>query len=59
VDAYDVELRGVTKRFDDVVAPMNNEPTARKMDTDLEDALGKGAEIVVGGSRDEGRPTEL
>jgi succinate-semialdehyde dehydrogenase/glutarate-semialdehyde dehydrogenase len=38
---------------------MNNEPTAQKMDRHLEDALDKGAEIVVGGSRDEGRPTEL
>ena len=47
--------------FDDatLVGPMNNEPTARKMDAHLEDALAKGAEIVVGGSRDGGRPTDL
>src|ERR687888_2244921 len=47
--------------FDDdtLVGPMNNEPTAQKMDRHLEDALGKGAEIVVGGSREDGRPTEL
>lgn len=47
--------------FDDgtLVGPMNNEPTARKMDTHLEDAVAKGAEIVVGGSRDAGRPTDL
>jgi succinate-semialdehyde dehydrogenase/glutarate-semialdehyde dehydrogenase len=47
--------------FDDstLVGPMNNEPTARKMDTHLEDALEKGAEIVVGGSRDSDRPTDL
>jgi acyl-CoA reductase-like NAD-dependent aldehyde dehydrogenase len=47
--------------FDDttLVGPMNNEPTARKMDAHLEDAVAKGAEIVVGGSRDSGRPTEL
>jgi succinate-semialdehyde dehydrogenase/glutarate-semialdehyde dehydrogenase len=38
---------------------MNNEPTARKMDAHLEDALEKGAEIVVGGSRDSDRPTGL
>jgi succinate-semialdehyde dehydrogenase/glutarate-semialdehyde dehydrogenase len=44
---------------DTLVGPMNNEPTAQKMDRHLEDALEKGAEIVVGGSRDEGRPTEL
>jgi succinate-semialdehyde dehydrogenase/glutarate-semialdehyde dehydrogenase len=42
-----------------LVGPMNNEPTASKMDAHLEDALEKGAEIVVGGSRDEGRPTQL
>ncbi|MDP9491091.1 MAG: aldehyde dehydrogenase family protein, partial [Actinomycetota bacterium] len=41
------------------VGPMNNEPTAQKMDRHLEDALQKGAEIVVGGSRDGGRPTSL
>src|SRR4051794_32316979 len=47
--------------FDDdtLVGPMNNEPTAQKMDAHLEDALAKGAEIVVGGSRDDGRPTGL
>jgi len=47
--------------FDDstLVGPMNNEPTARKMDAHLEDALEKGAEIVVGGSRESDRPTGL
>ncbi|MEX2102921.1 MAG: aldehyde dehydrogenase family protein [Gaiellaceae bacterium] len=47
--------------FDDdtLVGPMNNEPTAQKMDRHLEDALEKGAEVVVGGQRDSGRPTEL
>ena len=47
--------------FDDstLVGPMNNEPTARKMDAHLEDAVAKGAEIVVGGSRESGRPTDL
>ena len=47
--------------FDDetLVGPMNNEPTAQKMDRHLEDALDKGAEIVVGGSREDGRPTRL
>ena len=44
---------------DTLVGPMNNEPTAAKMDRHLEDALEKGAEIVVGGTRDSGRPTEL
>jgi acyl-CoA reductase-like NAD-dependent aldehyde dehydrogenase len=44
---------------DTKVGPMNNEPTAAKMDAHLEDAVGKGAEIVLGGSRESGRPTEL
>src|SRR5437879_5205031 len=41
------------------VGPMNNEPTARKMDAHLEDAVGKGATVVLGGSRESGRPTDL
>jgi succinate-semialdehyde dehydrogenase/glutarate-semialdehyde dehydrogenase len=41
------------------VGPMNNEPTAAKMDRHLEDAVDKGAEVVLGGSRSSGRPTEL
>ena len=44
---------------DTLVGPMNNEPTAQKMDRHLEDALDKGAEVVVGGSREEGHPTDL
>ena len=44
---------------DTKVGPMNNEPTARKMDAHLEDAVSKGATIVVGGSREDGRPTDL
>ena len=49
-DPFDAETK---------VGPMNNEPTARKMDAHLEDAVSKGATIVVGGSRDSGRPTNL
>ena len=47
--------------FDDdtLVGPMNNEPTAQKMDRHLEDAVEKGASVVLGGSRDSERPTEL
>src|ERR687895_2306906 len=41
---------------DTLVGPLNNEPTAQKMDAHLEDALAKGAEVVLGGSRDGGRP---
>jgi acyl-CoA reductase-like NAD-dependent aldehyde dehydrogenase len=44
---------------DTLVGPMNNEPTAAKMDRHLEDALEKGAEIVLGGGRDSDRPTDL
>jgi acyl-CoA reductase-like NAD-dependent aldehyde dehydrogenase len=42
-----------------LVGPMNNEPTARKMDLHLEDAVEKGATIVRGGSRATDRPTQL
>jgi succinate-semialdehyde dehydrogenase/glutarate-semialdehyde dehydrogenase len=47
--------------FDDatLVGPMNNEPTARKMDAHVEDAVAKGAEVVLGGARETGRPTGL
>ena len=47
--------------FDDdtLVGPMNNEPTAQKMDRHLEDALDKGARVVLGGARDGGHPTRL
>src|SRR5436190_2566043 len=47
--------------FDDstLVGPMNNEPTATKMDRHLEDAVEKGASVVLGGSRAGGRPTRL
>ncbi len=41
------------------VGPMNNEPTAQKMDRHLEDAVAKGATVVLGGSRAGGRPTGL
>jgi acyl-CoA reductase-like NAD-dependent aldehyde dehydrogenase len=41
------------------VGPMNNEPTARKMDAHLEDAAARGASVVLGGSRASGRPTDL
>jgi acyl-CoA reductase-like NAD-dependent aldehyde dehydrogenase len=44
---------------DTLVGPMNNEPTAQKMDRHLEDAVEKGAEVVVGGSREQGHPTDL
>jgi acyl-CoA reductase-like NAD-dependent aldehyde dehydrogenase len=49
-DPFDAETK---------VGPMNNEPTARKMDAHLEDAVEKGATVVVGGAREGGHPTEL
>jgi acyl-CoA reductase-like NAD-dependent aldehyde dehydrogenase len=47
--------------FDDstTVGPMNNEPTAAKMDRHLQDAVDKGASVVLGGSRASDRPTRL
>ena len=40
-----------------LVGPMQNEPTAQKMDAHLEDAVAKGAEVVVGGVA-RGRPAD-
>jgi acyl-CoA reductase-like NAD-dependent aldehyde dehydrogenase len=47
--------------FDDetTMGPLNNEPTAAKMDRHLEDAVSRGAEVVVGGGRAGGFPTRL
>ncbi len=42
-----------------LVGPMNNEPTASKMDRHLEDAVEKGANVVLGGGRAGDRPTRL
>ena len=42
-----------------LVGPMNNEPTAQKMDRHLEDAVAKGAQVVLGGSRESAWPTSL
>ena len=41
------------------MGPLNNESTARKMDEHVADALGRGAELVVGGERASGFPTHL
>jgi acyl-CoA reductase-like NAD-dependent aldehyde dehydrogenase len=47
--------------FDDAttMGPLNNEPTARKMDLHVADALERGATVVTGGRREEGYPTDL
>jgi succinate-semialdehyde dehydrogenase/glutarate-semialdehyde dehydrogenase len=41
------------------MGPLNNEPTAEKMDQHVADALDRGAELVAGGTRAEGFPTGL
>jgi acyl-CoA reductase-like NAD-dependent aldehyde dehydrogenase len=41
------------------MGPLNNEPTAEKMDRHVADAVDRGAELVVGGSRAAGFPTDL
>ena len=38
------------------MGPLNNEPTAQKMDEHVADALERGAELVVGGRRAAGLP---
>jgi acyl-CoA reductase-like NAD-dependent aldehyde dehydrogenase len=42
-----------------VMGPLNNEPVARKMDEHVEDAVRRGADVVAGGSRADGFPTNL
>jgi succinate-semialdehyde dehydrogenase/glutarate-semialdehyde dehydrogenase len=41
------------------MGPINNEPNAAKMDRHVADAAARGAEVVVGGSRAAGYPTNL
>jgi succinate-semialdehyde dehydrogenase/glutarate-semialdehyde dehydrogenase len=41
------------------MGPLNNEPTAAKMDRHLADARERGAQVVVGGGRASGHPTDL
>ena len=41
------------------MGPLNNEPTAQKMDEHVADAVERGAELVAGGSRASGFPTDL
>jgi acyl-CoA reductase-like NAD-dependent aldehyde dehydrogenase len=67
-DAYLEGLGGAIERgiklgdpFDPIttLGPLNNEPTADKMDRHISDALEGGAELVSGGTRAEGFPTDL
>lgn len=41
------------------VGPMTNEATASRMDAHVQDAVDRGGEVVAGGRRAEGFPTEL
>ena len=41
------------------MGPLNNEATAEKMDRHMADALERGAEVLVGGKRASGHPTDL
>jgi len=42
-----------------IMGPLNNEPVAGKMDKHVEDAVKRGADVVAGGSRADGFPTDL
>ena len=44
---------------DTTMGPLNNEPTAEKMDEHVADALERGAALVTGGRRASGFPTDL
>jgi acyl-CoA reductase-like NAD-dependent aldehyde dehydrogenase len=44
---------------DTVMGPLNNEPVAQKMDEHVQDAVQRGAEVLAGGSRADGFPTDL
>jgi succinate-semialdehyde dehydrogenase/glutarate-semialdehyde dehydrogenase len=41
------------------LGPLNNEPVAAKMDTHLADAADRGYEVLAGGARADGWPTDL
>src|SRR3954471_1821183 len=42
-----------------IMGPLNNEPVAAKMDEHVQDAIQRGAEVVSGGARADGFPTDL
>ncbi|MDX6397308.1 MAG: hypothetical protein QOJ43_716 [Gaiellaceae bacterium] len=67
-DEFVERLRGAMEREirlgdpllpETTMGPLNNEPTAEKMDEHVADALDRGAELVAGGARAEGFPTGL
>jgi acyl-CoA reductase-like NAD-dependent aldehyde dehydrogenase len=58
--AMDREVRlGDPFTSETTLGPLNNEPTAQKMDLHVADALERGAELVAGGERADGFPTRL
>jgi acyl-CoA reductase-like NAD-dependent aldehyde dehydrogenase len=63
VEALAVAVAGVRlgDPFDPatIMGPMNNEPTAAKVDAQVADALAQGARLVAGGRRSPQRPTRL
>ncbi|HEY7206929.1 MAG TPA: aldehyde dehydrogenase family protein [Gaiellaceae bacterium] len=67
-DEFVERLRAVVERevrlgdpFDEAttMGPINNEPNAAKMDRHVADAVERGADVVLGGSRADGFPTGL
>jgi acyl-CoA reductase-like NAD-dependent aldehyde dehydrogenase len=67
-DEFVEALRAATERSvrlgdpfasETTMGPLNNEPTAAKMDRHVADALERGARLVTGGSRAAGFPTDL
>jgi succinate-semialdehyde dehydrogenase/glutarate-semialdehyde dehydrogenase len=56
--AHDVRL-GDPLAAETTLGPLNNEPTAAKMDAHVSDAVERGARVVTGGARAEGFPTDL
>jgi acyl-CoA reductase-like NAD-dependent aldehyde dehydrogenase len=44
---------------DSTMGPLTNEPTATKVDAHLADAVERGADVLTGGRRAEGKPTRL
>jgi succinate-semialdehyde dehydrogenase/glutarate-semialdehyde dehydrogenase len=55
------EIVSLGDPFDEAtnMGPLNNEPTAAKMDRHIADAIDKGAELLMGGGRASGFPTDL
>ncbi len=67
-DEFVEALRGAVERSirlgdpfaeETTMGPLNNEPTAEKTDRHVADAVERGAEVVLGGERAEGFPTDL